>query len=221
MLVFILTSSKWLQSGYMYDLQNCAVELGVRLDREPVGKISDINRDNVRYSINYLTTKCFDKILTLNKWKYTFNHIWGHFESASIINTFYMYYTVDKSKPDQHNIITITYSEICSEEAENFFKKNPNWKLVPITDWDVPPGFIHNKYFHFFDVNKIYLFEDQMYENSEIILNSTFKVVPAKDFFICNSHPKPIVPITYPPITTNSESKLWLDFQFQIFNISI
>ena len=191
----------------MYDLDNGGLQLGGTLERTVVGKVSDLNRYNVRYSINYISTKCYNKILVLSKWRYVFNEVWGHLETASIINTFYMYYTVDKSKPDQHNIITITYNEICNDQAENFFKNNPNWKLIPITDWDVPPGFIYKKYFHLFDVNKIYIFDDQMFESSEIILNSTFTVIPAKDFFICNSHQKPIVPVTYPPITTNSESK--------------
>lgn len=171
------------------------------------GKVADITEGSQRYSINYESNTCFDEILILNKWKYEYNMAWGYVTSASIINTYYMYYAVNKDHPENRDIITITYNLICGDETEKFFGEETNLKLIPIDDWDVPPGFIYNSYFHFFDRNKIYLFEKKLYDDSEIVLNSTFTIIPAKDFFICNHIDHKLVPITYPPITTNTLSK--------------
>lgn len=141
-------------------------------------------------------------VMTLNKWHIKW-HSNGALYTAARQFRYYMYYTVDKRWPDKRDIITILYEPTC--KLDTFYKSNPNWVLAPVGDWNTPPGFINNGYFHFFDTNKIYIFNAQTFNGSQIIINSTLITIPAKEFFICNHH-EHFVPITYPPITTPDEN---------------
>ena len=144
---------------------------------------------------------CLGPIMTLNKWRVVSNFN-GEIDRAVRENKYYMFYTVNKRWPDKRDVITVLYDPICY--FDSFYEFDSGLTLVPVSDWNTPPGFIHKGYFHFFDTNKIYIFNANQYYDSQIIINATLTTIHAKEFFICNQH-EHYVPVSYPQITTPSE----------------
>ena len=119
---------------------------------------------------------------------------------VSYERTYFLYYENDDPNSNKSIIVSNHSPNFYQKHQENLIKN-----VTPISDWEVPVGYVHNGYFHLFIKNYVIIFSSNfnVYRQNYFIDTPSYQV-PTSKFFVCNFQDIDVKP--YPSDISNGES---------------